>query len=78
MDPTAICDLTELEIQMCDHCRKKGIYKTPPQSVSSLNLESNLHMLETSDLSIDEDGEVWVSPNEAFLQGRFGNGKHLF
>jgi hypothetical protein len=63
---------------MCAHCREKGIYK-PARSGKKKTLSiEDIDVLQTSDLSIDEAGEVWVNPNEAFLRGEFGHGRHHY
>lgn len=71
VDGTAECEQTGLEIQMCAHCRDKGIWKVSDAG-------STIRDWETVDLSIDADGEVWVNPNEAFLRGDFGYGRHRY
>jgi hypothetical protein len=63
-----------MERQGCAHCREKGLYVPPPDSkTESLNLTNT----ESMAMEMDDAGGVWVGPNEAFLQGRFGKGKHL-
>lgn len=72
---TCICPIHDMERQGCAHCREKGLYCPP---AGSKKASFNLDDIAPPELSIDaDDGSVWVSPNEAFLEGRFGQGRHL-
>jgi hypothetical protein len=78
-NPSEICDKTDLTIQSCAHCRENGTYK-PDAMGLSINPAGRMSLsnLDQMAIGIDEDGSIWIGPDEAFRRGHFARGKHLF
>lgn len=64
-EPTDMCELTEMQIQGCDHCRRTGRY-TPPAGTVRMGRNAGIRLTPELTLSMDSDGDVWIGPDETF------------
>lgn len=79
MDPTTVCDMTDLTVQSCAHCRENGTYRPDAMGLSTnSDGRMNLSNLDEMAIGVDEDGSIWIGPDEAFQRGHFARGRHLF